>query len=228
MREPAARSARLQRGQQLSGGGVGVQQDVGPASAASTPAVTSSWPVGVPSASVIVTPRKPSCPRSSPWMIGATARPACRWGRRPENRRSRASPRRARGDQRAVGHRARRAAGRPWGAARRACCRCRSPPSPTPGKCLAVAATRSDWSPSANWVAYLATVSALNENARPCCQMNAPVEVGTSTTGARSMLIPQPLQVAAGGPALAAGDARCCRGAAICGGDRTVGRPADA
>jgi hypothetical protein len=34
----------------------------------------------------------------------------------------------------------------------------------------------------------------LNENARPCFQMNAPPNVGTSETGARSMLMPQLLR----------------------------------
>ncbi len=54
-----------------------------------------------------------------------------------------------------------------------------------------MAATPRDCRPTANAVAYWPVVSALNEKARRWCQMNARPKVGTSATGARSMLIPQ-------------------------------------
>ena len=62
---------------------------------------------------------------------------------------------------------------------------------PAPGKCLPVATILVDWIPRAKASAYLATVRGSNENARPCRQMNALGDVGTSATGARSQLTPR-------------------------------------
>ena len=77
---------------------------------------------------------------------------------------------------------------------------------PTPGKCLPHAAAPALCRPTANCVPYFATVAALNENARPWRQMNAPENVGTSSDRREVPVDPERLEVAAGRASLVVRD----------------------
>ena len=170
-----------------------------PAAAASTPAVRSSWPVDWPSASVMVTPPNRSLPaqqaaddRAREGGHGAAVVIGRKSGHRHHHR---VEPVR---DHRLVRLQRGRALRRRWGAARRACCRCRSARNPGRGSAWRWRPRRVTADPRANAVAYVAVVPALNEKARPCCQMNAPREGGH--VGDRREVHVDPVALAAGCP----------------------------